>query len=579
MKTINNSILEKKFAVTKNSWYLLDIKLNIVPNYKKGLMKIFDYTKKNQIFPNIKLPYIIFSSINKINSIDDFKKLQKFNIYFKTNDTKLINIYGLNLNMSYIKIEKVNENIAKKKVSLWRLRRLYDLEFINYYLEKLFVGYTNNDFIDRFTSDYRLFKNPNYFDKFIERFKYDKETITNTEKFNIIYLINTTIQYEKNNDTIRTHKLIKAINNDDFLVYGTTRFGYPFEYPKEYHDKKYNTELDDVIYLKLTKNYDNLNKNPITEYLEKYIIATINLAKKINPKVLHATSNYWNGIAAIYTAKYLGIKSVYEIRRFLEENSVANKLELYKSDLIDMRSRMEMFVIKQADKIITVNEELKKNIMDKCDISEDKIEVIADGIDIKDIKKYDNNSIKKILNIATNIPIVSFIGPVIAEENLELIVDTIQIIKDKYNINFFFVVIGMGDYSDKLLNYICNKQMKNNYLHIKAEATEEYYNLADFFIFPKKESKINTSLVNIFKIMATEKPILTSNIDLFKNIITDEENGIIFNNSDELVDKLYDLYTNNELKDKIATNARNWVENNSNWDTCGNKLRELYKEL
>src|SRR5690606_35546323 len=140
----------------------------------------------------------------------------------------------------------------------------------------------------------------------------------------------------------------------NYIVLGVTRYGYPFDREGGYYSSTPEDEytFDDIRYLKILNKNDNFNTNNLIEYIKKYIIGVINLAVLKNAKIIHAVSNYWNGLAAMYAAKFLGIKCVYEMRGFWHENISLNKNELIGTNMLKLMSDQEERILEGIDKII-----------------------------------------------------------------------------------------------------------------------------------------------------------------------------------------------------------------------------------
>ena len=585
----------RRFNVAKNSWYRLHITLYSEPEYsteyKKGLVKIFGDGDKNQIFPVIKLPNIIFTDKDKIASVSELGRLNIFDIFFKTTDITFIQVYSLNLSIKEMKVEKFDDKTVNRQVNLWKLRRVFDLEFIHYYLGNLFVDYSNKVFIDKFNGEYKLFKNIDYFDQFIARLKINKTHKINTDEDNVLYLTHSSIQYEENQETLRTQNLLEAVNNGNYNVTVVTRYGYPYDKNQEYYAKKLVndavTSVSAITYVKLLNAEDNLNTNTLTEYLEKYITETIKLAQSKNAKIIHATTNFWNGIAAVYAAKYLDIKSVYEVRGFWEESTISNNPELYDSDILNMRNKLEDLVMQKADKIIAMNNAIKIEIIAR-NIDESKIEVIPDGIDIYKYSPNPENKTKLAKNMHTESydGVIGYIGSILEGEGLELLISAIGKLKEKHNINYKLVFVGDGFHSVKINTFVKSKGLDDNYVQIKNTDhlfdISQYFDLLDIIVFPRNDNKnIDSYLTNLFRAMSKEKPIIVSDMYSTNGIMKDGESCLIFKNNDidDLVSKILDYHNNDELKEATSKNSRQFVEKYVDWQIFGNKIRGIYDSL
>lgn len=386
-------LIINKYNIVKNNWHKMNVILNNSKEYKKGLIKIFSGSEKDQIFPVLKLPDIIFTKLNKINNIEELNKLLEFNIYFKTRDAPMIQTYSINLNIKIVKIIKVDEREVKKEVDVWRLRKFYNLEYINYYLEELYTdfGVQNQLFVNKFVGEYKIFSHMHLLDSFFSKNKIDatkkfkiNEMTNINESFDILYLTNESIQYEKTGYTMRSHNLVKNLKNKACIV---TKLGYPydFDYKKEYINK-----IDNVHYFNIGTKDDILKTNNLIDYIQKYIIEIVKLCTRLKVKIVHACSNYLNGIVAIYAAKHLNLKVIYEVRDFQDELSYLSRPEIYDSDLLKLRHNLENYVLNNCNYIIVSNNKIYDMILTRNLNITNKIGIIMDGVDVENSETNNN---------------------------------------------------------------------------------------------------------------------------------------------------------------------------------------------
>lgn len=580
-----------RLTVSKNSWYGLNIKIVAGTEYKKGILKIFDGEGKILLLPTIRLPNIIFSKVDKVKSIEELNHLDEFNIYFKTGDTNVVQIYTINFGYISGELHMIDDKSILKNVSLWRLRRLYDLEFINYYIDNVNEETIDKTFLDRFRSENRLCKTPQYFENYIAGLKMDLKTSEEiTDKFNTLYLIHSSIQYEDIGYTLRTHNLLKNTNNDKYKVFGVTRYGYPYDRPAQYYtDKKktVNIDIDNVTYLKLLQGEDNFNNNNIEDYLKKYIKETIKLAHTTNAKVIHATTNFWNGISAVYAAKYLKIKSIYEIRGFWEESALSFQPEIYDSDLLKMRNHMEKIAMENCDKIVVINELLKEALI-KEGISADKIEVISNGVDSDKFRPNEDNRelLIKEHNLESADLIIGYIGSLLNYEGIEYIMDSIKKIKDENNLDIKLVLIGDGVDREEILNHSKKIRINNNILYLGKKENKDvikYYDLFDIVCYPRKNERVcnTTSSSKLMEAMSMEKPLIVSDLSAYRDILEENKTCLFMkpDDTDDLTDKILRLYNDIDLRLELGRNAREWILENRNWKVLGERVRDIYSTL
>jgi glycosyltransferase involved in cell wall biosynthesis len=584
MKNTDNGLyFTKNYEVIKSQWYILVIKTD--KNSPPGIVKIID-DMKNKLIPTITIN-------NDMFLYKRFETYAEYRIYFITMKTsKTVDIHSLGLNIKDIKIQQLSIESVTKGIDVWKFRKLYDLEFINYYISKLKLDCTEK-FIQRFRADYELYKDPQYFDKFVKGIKIDQKTIKkkniDENVNNVLYLIYSSIEYEEYNYTIRTHYLIKNSNsiNDKYKIFGVTRYGYPYDRePGYYGDQPNDTfELDDVTYYKLLNNKDNFNNNTILEYIRKYIIAVIKLALETNAKIIHACSNYWNGLAAYYAAKYLGIKCVYELRNLWDETITIYRPEIKNSDMVRMMINQEKMILTNVDKIITPNNTLKK-ILENSGYDSNKISVIDNGIDTTLFTPNGKNMQSDLMNkynLSDNDIVIGYIGSILLYEGLDMI---LKCMKKLNNNNIKFLLVGDGFYKNDLLKLTNELNLQKNVIYVgkvNHQDIPNYYDLIDIVIYPRKIYDLcnSTPSYKLLESMAMEKPIIVPNLEAYNEIIIDNENGLYFEANDEnsLLEKLTILLENETLRSELGKNARNWVIENRNWNNITNELTNIYESI
>jgi glycosyltransferase involved in cell wall biosynthesis len=597
----NNDFIESDtmtFMTNKNSWYSLNVVISHGTEYKSGKIDILSLGK---LVPTIKLPNIIFTNKETVSDIQELFNMNVFNIYFKTDDSDKIIIKTENLSIKSINLNIYDSRDVEKKVNIWLLRKLYDLEFLNYYINNLETYSPNKLFIDRFISEFTLFNNPNYFEKFINKLNINNKnniikirSRSNTK--DILYLTSSSLPFEHTDDTVFTQDLLNSINDHEYNVYATTKYGYPYDLPNymdSFNSNNNINKIDNVTYIRLQNKNDNFNTNCIIEYLEKYIMEIIKLSLKMDIKIIHTTSNFFNGVAGMYAAKYLGIKCIYEVREFWDEITMLNKPELYKSDLLNLKYNMEKLVMNQVDTILAPNEYVKNIIVDK-NIAQNKIQTIYGSFITKDnnMEIYLPNNLNKIklLNKFNLLDYDCIIGYICSsnnkyEEDLWLLIDCVHNIDNQNNQNNesikFKIVIEHSNLSQELQDHIRQLGMNENILHIKNSDDADkliYYDIFSIVLYSNRNINKNHNL--LYKIACKQIPIITSDLCLLDNLFKCSE-FLTYKNKDidDLKYKLLELYKNTELRDNIINYYSNFISNNISWEIASMKLKELYDKL
>lgn len=564
-----------------NKYYKLVIQFNNDAKYKSIELDI-------PMFPKIKVPNILFTNLMKVGSSEELQKIGTNTILFYGEPPNNTNKLGK------CKVTEISKNDFIKNVSLYALRQLMDLQLIKYYLD-LKVIPINANFIDRFSGHYDFYVNPSILDNVFP--EGPNKQIRNIDKKaqTVLYCIFFSPQYEHIGYTLRTHSLLKSVKDAGVNIIGVSRYGYPFDKPKEYYSNGTNLkdsnpydcyQKDGVKYIKLLDGTDNFNDNSIIDYIKKYVIQLVKAAKEYNATIIHGASNWFNGISAFYAGRILGIPSVYEVRGFWDESSVALRPELIGSDMIKLKEEMENFVIDRVNKVITINDNLKNEIINRVEGIKD-ISVICNGVDSEkfNIDETVRETMRKKFGLSDKTTVIGYIGSLLNYEGLDYILHSIKRLTYVTHVKFF--MIGDGKEKDNLLRLATNLMLGKDQFEyigkINHDDVSKFYNMFDIVVYPRRNDKVcqTTSSSKIFETMCMAKPIIVSKLPAYDEIIVDRYNGLYCkaDSIDDICNKIKELIDDLELRETIGRNAREWVIKNREWKGLGQELIRIYNNI
>ncbi len=224
------------------------------------------------------------------------------------------------------------------------------------------------------------------------------------------------------------------------------------------------------------------------------------------------------------------------------------------------------FVFKNADKITTVSEDLKKDII-KLGINENKVVMIPNGVDSTIFKKQKKNK----LNIPDKKTIL-FVGHLIKEKGLIYLIDAMKNIQDAQ-----LLLIGEGNDEQLLKN-----RSPKNVLFLGTKSQKEladYYNAADIFILPSlSEGRPNT----VLEAMASQTPIIATSVGGIPELIINNKTGLLIKpkSTQDIINSITKLLNNDKLREQLATNAGKFIINNKlTWELCAENYIKEYKNL
>lgn len=112
--------------------------------------------------------------------------------------------------------------------------------------------------------------------------------------------------------------------------------------------------------------------------------------------------------------------------------------------------------------------------------------------------------------------------------------------------------------------------------YVPNEVVPEYYAASDIVVLPYR--KIYSSGVMI-RSLDYEAAIIASDLDTFKNIITDSKNGLLFQSENEhdLASQILKLINNSALMESLKTEAKKTADEKFGWPLIGKTVNDIYK--
>jgi len=404
---------------------------------------------------------------------------------------------------------------------------------------------------------------------------------------NILYLLHNTLPFHSGGYATRAHGLMEGTNSSsDFKMQGVSRLGYPKDILKlDSDDDILEREvIDGIVYRRLKSNTRRGNTT-YYEYIKEYGEKVVELAKKEKPFVIHAASNLYNGLAGVYAAKKLGIKSIYEIRGLWEITRISREPEWKDTDMYKFNAKMETTAALNADVVITITQALKDEMV-KRGVPAEKIEILPNGVVSDRFKPLDKNKkLAEKLNIRDKV-VIGFIGSFAQYEGLEYIVDAVEILINKGKKDIVALMVGDGAVWQDIVDIVERKGLQEYFIftgRIPHEEVENYYSLVDIAPLPRKGLPVceMVSPLKPFEAMAMEKVVLASNVAALAEIVQDSYNGMLFekDNIEDLADKIELLANDEKLREKLGKQAREWVIKERDWKVLSEKLVNIYKRL
>ena len=274
------------------------------------------------------------------------------------------------------------------------------------------------------------------------------------------------------------------------------------------------------------------------------------------------------GATCAMIKKHLDIPFVYNLQDIFPDSLFNNGLASKTGVLWRIGRVIENFTYRNADKIIVISEDFKKNIMAKG-VPEEKIVVVYNWVDqnaVVDIPRKDNK-LFDIYGLDRSKFYVSYNGNIGLSQNMDMLLSVAEEFKLGYaDINF--VLVGQGAYLDEVKRIVAEKKLDNVHLlpFQPYEDISYVFSLGDASLVISKPGTGAASVPSkTWSIMSASRPVL-ANFDEneLKQIVEEHNCGIFTKAGDKEAFKqsILTLYNNRDSAVEMGRNGRKFVLDN-----------------
>lgn len=229
---------------------------------------------------------------------------------------------------------------------------------------------------------------------------------------------------------------------------------------------------------------------------------------------------------------------------------------------------IENFTYRNADKIIVISEDLKRNIMAKG-VPEDKIVVVYNWVDEEAVKHVarEDNKLFDAYGLDRNKFYITYSGNIGLTQNMDMLLEVAKEL-EVAEPDIQFVLIGEGAYKNRVTEIIAEKDIKNVMLlpFQPYEDISHVFSLGDAGLVISKPGVGENSVPSkTWSILSASRPVL-ANFDEneLKSIVNDNQCGIFTKAGDKEAFKeaILDLYHDRARCEQLGRNGREFILKN-----------------
>lgn len=328
------------------------------------------------------------------------------------------------------------------------------------------------------------------------------------------------------------------------------------KYQKEIHKRLSGVKLNVIEYNSFIGSFDTLISYPII--VKKQI-------RKDNIK--HITCQ-----ELAYLLKLLKLKKTiitcYDLIPWIYENKHSFGWKLNMSGL------------KKTDRIITISEFSKNEIMKHLEYPKDRIDIIYPAVDHDNYYKKRDRKVLKRFNIPKNTKTILYVGSEMPRQNVPFLLKGFSELKKKLP-DVKLLKIGNPQWNgarDELLKIIGELNLQNDVIfvgYVKEEELVKWYNAADLFVYPSLYSGWSLPCLEA---MACGVPVITTNVSVFPEVVGDAGITIDPYSVDGLTEAMYDILTHNFFSESLIQKGLERAKL-FNWNKAAEDTLKVYEKM
>jgi glycosyltransferase involved in cell wall biosynthesis len=230
-------------------------------------------------------------------------------------------------------------------------------------------------------------------------------------------------------------------------------------------------------------------------------------------------------------------------------------------------------------KIIAISNAVKKELIKKVKILEEKIEVLYNGIEIQTFTDYgkDPELLQK-FKLQKIFPVIGTVGRLDFRKGQIFLIRAIAKLKGTYP-DIKLIIVGGGELENELKEECKRLGITDIVFFLGTQKNiKNFLSILDIFILPSLQEGLSISLIEA---MSMGKSVIATNIGGIPEVVSDKVDGLLVEpkNIDMIVEAVKFILNNAEQRDKMRENARIKVEKKFSIENYIYQLDNIYMQL
>jgi glycosyltransferase involved in cell wall biosynthesis len=320
--------------------------------------------------------------------------------------------------------------------------------------------------------------------------------------------------------------------------------------------------------------------------MRRFERAIVAAGRQHEAAIVHVHSPYRCALPAIAAARRLGIAVVYEVRGLWEETAVAEGTLRRGSVAYKLCRQRERNAMRGADAVVVISEALRDAVAERG-VPRERIVVSPNGVDPEALRPRGGGEPPEVALLRRGLRggVLGYVGSLRRLEGVdELVRAAAELARRGEDVSV--LVVGGGTELEPLGVLAASLGLSSRACFTGEVAHEQvawYYGLIDVLAITRPANAV-TELVPPLKpleAMALGRAVIVSGLPPLRELVRDGETGLVYapGSVPDLADKAQALLRDGELRARLASAARAWVERERTWAATLAPVHELYARL
>jgi len=317
--------------------------------------------------------------------------------------------------------------------------------------------------------------------------------------------------------------------------------------------------------------------------LRRFERRILEVAEATGARLIHAHTPYRCGVPAIRAARRLGLPVVYEVRGIWEESGAAQGNFAIGSRKYRFWRRKEGEVVRQADVVVTICEQLRDEVIGRG-VEPRRTVVVPNAVDPSIFSSPRTTSLEPEQHRAPppGPCTLGYVGSIRRLEGVDQLVRAAgELARRSWDIRL--LIVGEGPDLESLKRLAASEGLGARAVfcgRVPHREVQRYYREIDIFVISRPSLRV-TRLVTPLKpleAMALGKALVMPDLPALRELVSDGQTGLLYevDNLDDLVDKCQRLIENPSLRESLALAASKEVQTRRTWNVALEGLDRAY---